>query len=99
MSNYRYNFASEFYSDLGQDGKRMISGVGEFSATTILPGHRWMSNYLITCDVNYYRYHLSLESFTDVNLFNQASSVYSNVKDGAGCFGAYMQHTYLKEVF
>jgi hypothetical protein len=41
-------------------------------------------------DVNYFKYHRSLQQRLDTeNPFTEPSIIYTNIKGGLGCFGAY----------
>lgn len=100
VSRNLFNFGTEYYNDKGRDGNLVSSMVGEI----LQPGSsavvsRYISSYLVTCDLNYFRYHLSLESYTEGSPFGDPASIYSNVVNGSGCFGAYIQQHLEKKVF
>ncbi len=46
--------------------------------------------WIINCDLNYFEYHKTLQGAqNNMGLFSEPSIVYSNIKGGLGCFGAY----------
>lgn len=88
-----YQFNTLYYSDYGNNGKVLQSGIGTYSRNPTNVQSRWILANLITCETNYYRYHLSIETNVDGNPLIGPSSLYSNVEGGVGCFGAYLLHT------
>jgi hypothetical protein len=99
VRTYDYLFPTHFYSDLLHPGEAIQSGTGSYASLPRFVGKRWVLAQLITCDVNYYRYHLSLESVAKGNPFQEPVSLYSNVDGGVGCFGAYYITTETKRIF
>ncbi|MHB1279038.1 MAG: DUF4249 domain-containing protein [Bacteroidia bacterium] len=88
-----YSFNTRYYSDFGSDGETLQSGIGTYSRNPVNVESRWIFANLITCESNYYRYHLSVETNVDGNPLLGPSSLFSNVTGGVGCFGAYLLHT------
>lgn len=88
-----YSFNTRYYSDFGSDAETLQSGIGTYSRNPVNVESRWIFANLITCESNYYRYHLSVETNVDGNPLIGPSSLFSNVVGGVGCFGAYLQHT------
>lgn len=93
FNSYPFGFNSNFQTDFSNDGKVLQSGIGTYQTSPVDVRTRWVISSLITCETHYYRYHLNLETTSGGNPFVEPSSLYSNVKDGVGCFGAYIQHT------
>lgn len=91
VRNYSFVFPTGFYTDLNYDNQIIFSGTGSFVANPLQVVSRKTQAYLLTCDVNYYRYHLSLETNARGNPFQEPISLFSNVVGGVGCFGAYIQ--------
>lgn len=91
IRNYSFTFPTGFYTDLNHDNQLIFSGTGSFVANPNQVLTRKAKAFLITCDVNYYRYHLSLETNAKGNPFQEPISLYSNVVGGVGCFGAYIE--------
>lgn len=92
-------FTTNYYNDIGRDGQRIQTGIGSYFTIPGDVSSRTITTRLVTCDVNYFRYHLSIEEAVNGNPFVQPSSLFSNVTGGVGCFGAYFHHTYQKRVF
>ncbi|HCS19563.1 MAG TPA: hypothetical protein DIW47_03185 [Bacteroidetes bacterium] len=88
-----YAFNTRYYSDFGSDGEILQSGIGTYTRNPVNVESRWILANLITCETHYYRYHLSVETNVEGNPLLGPSSLYSNVKGGVGCFGAYLQYT------
>jgi len=94
-----FSFSTSYFNDIGKEGDIIQTGIGSYSTVTGKVRSRWITALLITCDVNYFRYHLSVEEAVNGNPFVQPSSLFSNVTGGVGCFGAYLQHTAKIQVF
>jgi len=94
-----FEFITRYYSDVGRDGQFIQTGIGSYPSTGNQVTSRWINASLITCDINYFRYHLSIEEAVSGGPFIQQASLFSNVSGGVGCFGAYMPHTYKTKVF
>ncbi len=94
-----FSFTTHYYSDVGRDAQLIQTGIGSYSSVPGQVRSRHITAQLVTCDVNYFRYHLSIEEVVNGNPFVQPSSLFSNVTGGVGCFGAYIQHTYKMKVF
>ena len=99
VSANSFGFNTSYYNDFGREGEQIQTGLGSVYSTSDKAKHRWIISFLLTCDVNYFRYHLSLESFTEINPFSEPTSLYSNIEGGLGCFGAYVQYTDKLKVF
>ncbi|GAB3640713.1 DUF4249 domain-containing protein [Spirosoma arcticum] len=85
-----------YLNDHNLDGRTMTSLPGRLSFS-YSNGKRnagrpiLINFYLLNVDVNYYRYHESLDRaiIAQDNPFAEPTSVVSNVQEGLGCFGAY----------
>lgn len=96
---------SEWQADRGLDGSIFSSPMGKVilpafpsvkqedgSDKPFYPNSRLVSvtMLLYNADVNYYKYHRSLQQRLDTeNPFTEPSQIYSNIEGGLGCFGAY----------
>lgn len=52
--------------------------------------------YLLTCDVNYFKFHESADRNSNNNPFSEPTLIYTNIDGGLGCFGASNQ--FIKQV-
>lgn len=98
-STYSYTFNTSYYNDFGRDGEEMQTSVGQLELGNDKTRHRYIHAGLLTCDENYFRYHLSIETIGGDDPFVTPVSLYSNVVGGVGCFGAYQLYTDIFKVF
>lgn len=96
---------SPYLTDQNLDGRTMISPEGRLSYTLssgkIYANRPILINlYLLNADVNYYRYHESLERAVQAqsNPFAEPTPVFSNITGGLGCFGAYNRSTWAERL-
>ncbi|MBI1222194.1 MAG: DUF4249 family protein [Bacteroidetes bacterium] len=99
LTSHSYQYSTSYYNDFGRDGEEIQTSLGQVSGGGSNTRHRYILAGLITCDENYFRYHLGLETLNAGDPFAQPSSLYSNVQGGVGCFGAYLQYTDIFKVF
>ncbi len=48
-----------------------------------------LKSFVLKCDENYYKYHLSIQNYQGDDFFVEPSIIYHNVEGGLGVFGAY----------
>ena len=77
----------KFISDEGEDGE-VMSTLG-FVQTDMDGSGDAFKAILINASEDYFRYHRSLTNLTYGDPFAEPTIVYSNVKNGLGCFGGY----------
>jgi hypothetical protein len=96
---------SEWQSDHGLDGSLFSSPTGRVSMPSFPPVNSVdgdpkpfyakcrlivLTMMVYNADVNYFKYHRSLQQRLDTeNPFTEPSIIYTNIKGGLGCFGAY----------
>jgi hypothetical protein len=81
----------KLYSDINHDGEN-VSLDGRFALrndSTEYYSTEYYDVFLYNCSESYYNFHKSLINYTGDNPFAEPSLIYSNVKGGFGCFGAY----------
>lgn len=84
-------FVTRYFRDQ-ENVPTITSGVGEaYIQGADIYEKRDIAVTILNTDVNYYRYHRSLENADFDNPFSEPSPVFSNVKNGFGVFGAYME--------
>ena len=86
---------NELYSDINHDGEN-VSLVGEFyqrNDSSEYFSSEYYDVFLYNCSESYYKFYKSLKNYSGngISFPPQAEStlIYSNVKGGFGCFGAY----------
>jgi hypothetical protein len=79
---------NEFYSDANNDGEN-ISIVGRSYQSG--DSTKFYDVFLFNCSVSYYSFHKSLRNDSGISFppAGEPTLMYSNVKGGFGCFGAY----------
>lgn len=82
---------SKLYSDINHDGENVsLDGrVNQRSDSTEYYSTEYYDVFLYNCNEPYYNFHKSLINYTGDNPFAEPTPIYSNVKGGFGCFGAY----------
>ena len=82
---------SKLYSDINHDGENVLldGRVGQSYDSTEYYSTEYYDVFLYNCSESYYNFHKSLLNYTGDNPFAEPSLIYSNVKGGFGCFGAY----------
>ena len=82
---------TKLYSDINHDGENVtLDGrVGQSYDSTEYYSTEYYDVFLYNCSESYYNFHKSLINYTGDNPFAEPSLIYSNVKGGFGCFGAY----------
>lgn len=100
VGNLFFGNDGPYLTDQKLDGRAIKSPLGRipfgYSDGKINAGRPVLINaYLLNTDVNYYRYHESLDRATrsQDNPFAEPSPVFSNIENGLGCFGAYDRST------
>ena len=81
----------KLYSDINHDGEN-VSLDGKFAQrldSTEYYSTEYYDVFLYNCSESYYNFHKSLINYTGDNPFAEPTRLYSNVKGGFGCFGAY----------
>lgn len=81
----------KLYSDMNHDGEN-VSLDGSFALRTDSTAYystEYYDIFLYNCSESYYKFHKSLLNYTGDNPFAEPTLIYSNVKGGFGCFGAY----------
>lgn len=83
---------NELYSDVNHDGEpvsldgryyqQRYDSIGYYST-------QYYDAFLYNCSPSYYNFHKSLRNYSGDNPFAEPTLIYSNVKGGFGCFGAY----------
>lgn len=82
-----YNI-DKFIADEGEDGD-LMSSVGTVRVDLFNNTDATFKAYMMNCSEDYFRYHRSLTNLTYGDPFAEPTLVYSNVKNGLGCFGGY----------
>jgi hypothetical protein len=82
---------TKLYSDINHDGENVsLDGrVNQSYDSTEYYSTEYYDVFLYNCSESYYNFHKSLINYTGDNPFAEPTLVYSNVKGGFGCFGAY----------
>jgi hypothetical protein len=89
-----FHFCNRMIDDTDQDGEVISnrcesSGKGDFYGS-IGPNDQV---FLLNADESYYRFHESYFRYNDDNPFGEPVQLYTNVKNGLGCFGSYVTTT------
>ena len=82
---------TKLYSDINHDGENVsLDGrvVQRYDSTEYY-STEYYDVFLYNCSESYYNFHKSLINYTGDNPFAEPTLIYSNVKGGFGCFGAY----------
>ncbi len=84
---------NELYSDANHDGSNtsLSSRYYMFSDSSATYSAEFYDVFLYNCSPSYYSFHKSLKNNSGDNPFAEPTLIYSNVKGGFGCFGAYTQ--------
>ncbi len=82
---------TKLYSDINHDGENVsLDGrVHQSYDSTEYYSTEYYDVFLYNCSESYYNFHKSLINYTGDNPFAEPTFIYSNVKGGFGCFGAY----------
>lgn len=82
---------TKLYSDINHDGENVsLDGrVNQRYDSTEYYSTEYYDVFLYNCNESYYNFHKSLINYTGDNPFAEPTRLYSNVKGGFGCFGAY----------
>jgi hypothetical protein len=85
---------SKLYSDIHHDGENVsLDGrVHQSYDSTEYYSTEYYDVFLYNCSESYYNFHKSLINYTGDNPFAEPTLIYSNVKGGFGCFGAYTRN-------
>ncbi len=81
---------NEFASDNNNDGT-LLSINARFYPPFEEDSVAYYRTYLLNCSSDYYHFHYSLKNYNGTDPFSEPSLIYTNVKGGLGCFGAYTQ--------
>jgi hypothetical protein len=83
-------YINELYSDINNDGANATL-VGRFYQGSDSTNYstEYYDVFLYNCSPSYYNFHKSLRNYSGDNPFSEPTLIYSNVKGGFGCFGAY----------
>jgi hypothetical protein len=82
---------TKLYSDKNHDGENLsLDGrVHQSYDSTEYYSTEYYDVFLYNCSESYYNFHKSLINYTGDNPFAEPTLIYSNVKNGFGCFGGY----------
>jgi hypothetical protein len=84
---------NELYSDIGHDGGN-VSLSARYYLNYIDSSQYYSAEYydvfLYNCSSSYYSFHKSIKNYSGDNPFSEPALIYTNVKGGFGCFGAYV---------
>lgn len=84
----------KLYSDINHDGGN-VSLDGRYALRNDSAAYystEYYDVFLFNCSESYYNFHKSLLNYTGDNPFAEPTLIYSNVKGGFGCFGAYTRN-------
>lgn len=94
-TSYSSYSSGSYYTDAGYDGKeielsvRFYGGVNFTGPGTHSPGVVYEEVYLYNCNVDYYKFHLSLKNYSGEDPFSEPTLIYTNIKGGLGVFAGY----------
>lgn len=87
-------YCNDVFSDEGKQGmeiSRSCSYTTFFDPTFPNSSSFNGTVYVLTTDVEYYKYHESYYRYNDENPFAEPVRIYSNIEGGLGCFGSYLE--------
>lgn len=83
-------FKDEFFSDKGNDGKKISLSMVSFSFNKSIYDSSFVKIYVLTTDKDYYLYHQSLKNYSGGDdPFTEISPIYTNIKGGLGIIAGY----------
>ncbi|MDX5321424.1 MAG: DUF4249 domain-containing protein [Bacteroidota bacterium] len=99
ISTEMIHFTNAYYTDFDRDGSLIQSTVANLNTQVPSLISRNVTAGVFTCEEHYFRYHQSFQAREEGSPFIEERSLYSNVNNGVGCFGAYLSYTTQIKVF
>lgn len=86
---FNTHIGDSYITDFNRDGEPIpfsmeMKGIGAYDTVVIR---------VLSTDINYYKYHQSLNSNNDIQIFSEPTEIFSNINNGLGIFSSYTTST------